>query len=68
MKTNMKFGIAALVMALLLAIVFFVPTEGTQKAADKGEDEEDKNEEKTAVAPWFNEGDPWFVEDDEKPS
>ena len=60
----MKFGISALVVALLLAAVFFAPTEYTQKAADKGEEEEE-TEEKTANAPWFNEGDPWFEEGDE---
>ena len=60
----MKFGISALVIAVLLAAIFFAPTEGTQKAADKGEEEEE-TEEKTAGAPWFNEGDPWFAEGDE---
>ncbi|KKG07730.1 hypothetical protein [Methanosarcina sp. 2.H.A.1B.4] len=60
----MKFGISALVIAVLLAAVFFAPTEGTQKAADKGEEEEE-TEEKPAYAPWFNEGDPWFAEGDE---
>jgi len=60
----MKVVTAALVIALFLAFVFFVSTEDTQKAADKGEEEEE-TEEKTAGAPWFNEGDPWFVEGDE---
>jgi len=65
----MKFGIAALVIAVLLAAVFFAPAEDTQKAADKGEEEEEKEgeeeeeeegeeeEEVTAAAPWFDEGD-----------
>lgn len=64
MKANTKFGIAALVLAILLAVFFFPPTEDTQKAAENGEEEEEK-EERTAGAPWFNEGDPWFVEGDE---
>ncbi len=53
MKTNMKFGIAALVIAVLLSTVFFAPAEDTQKAADKGEEKE----EETAAAPWFDKGD-----------
>ncbi|WP_255336025.1 hypothetical protein [Methanosarcina sp. KYL-1] len=72
MKINMKFGMAALLISVLLAIVFFAPAEDTQKAADKGEEEEEQEkegekegEEVTAAAPWFNEGDPWFVEGDE---
>ncbi|WP_440955179.1 hypothetical protein ACSAZK_16875 [Methanosarcina sp. Mfa9] len=49
----MKFGIAALVIAVLLSTVFFASSEDTQKAADKGEEEK----EETAAAPWFDEGD-----------
>jgi len=58
----MKPGIAALVLAFLLVVVFFIPTQDTQKAAGNGREEET---EKTAAAPWFNEGDPWFNEGDE---
>lgn len=64
MKTNTKFGMAALIISVLLVVIFFAPTEDVQKAAENGEEEEE-NEEKTAGAPWFNEGDPWFVEGDE---
>jgi len=59
----MKFGMAALVLTFLMTIVFFIPTEDTQKAAGNGREEEAG--ERTAAAPWFNEGDPWFVEGDE---
>jgi len=63
-KTNMKLGMAALLISVLLATVIFAPAEDTQKAADKGEEEEE-GEEETAAAPWFDEGDPWFAEGDE---
>lgn len=59
----MKPETAALVLAFFLVIVFFLPTEDTQETADSGRGEEP--EEKTAGAPWFNEGDPWFEEGDE---
>jgi len=59
----MKPETAVMVLAFFLVIVFFIPTEDTQEAADSGREEE--TEEKTAGAPWFNEGDPWFVEGDE---
>ena len=68
MKTNMKLGMAALLISVLLATVIFAPAEDTQKAADKGEEEEEEEEEgeaETAAAPWFDEGDPWFAEGDE---
>ncbi|AKB78974.1 hypothetical protein MSHOH_2491 [Methanosarcina horonobensis HB-1 = JCM 15518] len=55
---------AALAMTLLLVVVFFTPTEDTQKASDEGEEKGENNEE-AAYAPWFNEGDPWFAEGDE---
>lgn len=55
-KTNMKLGMAALLISVLLATVIFAPAEDTQKAADKGEEEEE-GEEETAAAPWFDEGD-----------
>lgn len=59
----MKSGMAALVIALLLAVAFFAPAEGIQKVADQGEGEEEGEE--NANAPWFDEGDPWFEEGDE---
>ncbi|AAM06647.1 TPA: hypothetical protein HA338_02265 [Methanosarcina acetivorans] len=59
----MKHGTAALVLVFFLVIVFFIPTEDTQEAAGSGREEEAG--ERTASAPWFNEGDPWFVEGDE---
>ena len=59
----MKSGMVALVIALLLAVAFFAPTEGIQKVSDQGEGEEEGEE--NASAPWFDEGDPWFEEGDE---
>jgi len=59
----MKPGISALVLSFLLIIVFFIPTEDTQKVTVNGREED--TEERTAAAPWFNEGDPWFEEGDE---
>lgn len=59
----MKSGMAALVIALLLAVAFFAPADCIQKVADQGEGEEEGEE--NAGAPWFNEGDPWFEEGDE---
>lgn len=61
----MKSGMVVLVIALLLAVAFFTPTEGIQKVADQGEGEEEEEGEENASAPWFDEGDPWFEEGDE---